>query len=125
MPKKTSEINTVDESYLRSLMSPHNAPSVPTPSVVGTGVRQAAQEVPQPPRLAYYTERFVTPTAGKYRAAAYIDRELHRKITAIVSVSGTREVTVGSYIDNVLQEHFAAYEAEAKQYCQRTVNRIL
>ena len=130
MPKN----NEVDEQLLLSLIAEADPRKKMNESIEGSEHRpdeapdSYSRSISAPKNrggLADYTMKFVVPTPCKSRVGAYIDKELHRRITAIVGLSGTREVTVGSYIDNVLKEHFKEYEVEVKQYCQKSVNRII
>ena len=51
----------------------------------------------------------ITARTGK---SVYIRKEHHEKITKIVQVIGKNQVSLFSYIDNVLTQHFAAYQNE-------------
>lgn len=54
----------------------------------------------------------VTARIGKQ---VYIRREYHDLIMKIVQVIGNNEVSVFSYMDNVLTQHFEAYEDEMSE----------
>ena len=51
----------------------------------------------------------ITARTGK---SVYIRKEHHEKITKIVQVIGKNQVSLFSYIDNVLTQHFVAYQDE-------------
>ena len=51
----------------------------------------------------------ITARTGK---SVYIRKEHHEKIMKIVQVIGKNQVSLFSYIDNVLTQHFAAYQDE-------------
>ena len=51
----------------------------------------------------------ITARTGK---SVYIRKEHHEKITKIVQVISKIQVSLFSYIDNVLTQHFAAYQDE-------------
>ncbi|MDD4390708.1 DUF3408 domain-containing protein [Macellibacteroides fermentans] len=51
----------------------------------------------------------ITARTGK---SVYIRKEHHEKITKIVQVISKNQVSLFSYIDNVLTQHFAAYQDE-------------
>lgn len=141
MAKKTSEQNPVDEAYLRSLMA-GSPPERVTPSIFPKGETDRetteevktefeAEEVPEKgasktlkAALAEFMRRFLTPYKCEGRQGAYIDRELHQKISVIVGIAGKRQLTVGNYIDNVLREHFEKHSDEVKAYCQKSYNKI-
>lgn len=57
----------------------------------------------------FIQEAGITARAGK---SVYIRKEHHEKITKIVQVIGKNQVSLFSYIDNVLSQHFAAYQDE-------------
>ena len=62
----------------------------------------------------YYESLFIqevgiTARTGK---SVYIRKEHHEKITKIVQVIGKNQVSLFSYIDNVLTQHFVAYQDE-------------
>ena len=59
------------------------------------------------------------------RQCVYIDRRLHRKITTLVGVAGTRRFTVGNFIDNVLEQHFERHRTEIRSLCSKGLNKIL
>ena len=141
MVKKTSEQNPVDEAYLRSLMA-GSPPERVTPSVPQKGETDRetaeetktefeAEEMPEKAAsktlkaaLAEFMRRFLTPYKCEGRQGAYIDKELHQKISVIVGIAGKRQLTVGNYIDNVLREHFEKHSDEVKAYCQKSYNKI-
>lgn len=51
----------------------------------------------------------ITARSGK---SVYIRKDHHEKIMKIVQVIGKNQVSLFSYIDNVLSQHFAAYQDE-------------
>ena len=51
----------------------------------------------------------ITARTGK---SVYIRKEHHEKIMKIVQVIGKNQVSLFSYIDNVLSQHFATYQDE-------------
>ncbi|WP_347394824.1 DUF3408 domain-containing protein [Parabacteroides leei] len=51
----------------------------------------------------------ITARTGK---SVYIRKDHHEKIMKIVQVIGKNQVSLFSYIDNVLSQHFAAYQDE-------------
>jgi hypothetical protein len=55
----------------------------------------------------------------------YVRREFHEKIQKIVQVVGGNEVSLFSYIDNVLAHHFDNFQEDISQaYKQRVSNDI-
>lgn len=45
----------------------------------------------------------------------YIRKEFHERITRIVQVIGKNELSLYSYLDNVLEQHFATYQEEISE----------
>ena len=60
---------------------------------------------------------FVKNTTFKVRKGrqAYMREEFYEQIQKIVEVVGNRQVSVASYLDNVLAYHFEMFEAEIRQ----------
>ena len=63
----------------------------------------------------------ITARTGK---SVYIRKEHHEKITMIVQVIAKNEVSLFSYIDNVLSQHFAAYQDEITELYEKNIKRI-
>jgi hypothetical protein len=55
-----------------------------------------------------------TPPA-RFGKSVYIRREYHDRISQIVSVIGSNEVSMYEYIDNVLTHHFESFQDEMVQ----------
>lgn len=51
--------------------------------------------------------------------SVYIRREHHERITRIVQVIGKNQVSLFSYIDQVLTHHFATYQNEIKELYEK------
>lgn len=64
-----------------------------------------------------YETLFIRNAASNTRSGktVYIRREFHERITRIVQVIGKNEVSLYSYLDNVLEHHFAAYREEISE----------
>ena len=64
-----------------------------------------------------HKELFVKNTSLKARKGvqAYIRPEFHEQIQRIVDVVGKKEVSIASYLDNVLAFHFEMFETEIEQ----------
>ena len=53
----------------------------------------------------------------------YIRREFHERITRIVQVIGHNALSLYSYLDNVLEHHFATYQEDIMElYSKRNVD---
>lgn len=55
------------------------------------------------------------PSNTRSGKTVYIRREFHERITRIVQVIGKNEVSLYSYLDNVLEHHFATYQEEISE----------
>ena len=55
------------------------------------------------------------PSNTRSGKTVYIRKEFHERITRIVQVIGKNEVSLYSYLDNVLEHHFAAYQEEISE----------
>lgn len=49
---------------------------------------------------------------ARYGKTVYIRKEFHQRIQTIVQTIGANEVSIYSYIDNVLSNHFNSYQEE-------------
>lgn len=118
MSRKVPVRQELDEEYLRSLMAgPEPAASASDAIAPEPRVRRSDAED--------YASRFLKNTPSEARQCVYIDRRLHRKITTLVGVAGTRRFTVGNFIDNVLEQHFERHRTEIRSLCSKGLNKIL
>jgi len=97
------------------------------PAVSDTPKPVASEEQPKPTpveksrkergRRLSHKELFVKNTSLKARKGvqAYIRTEFHEQIQRIVDVVGKKEVSISSYLDNVLAFHFEMFETEIEQ----------
>lgn len=63
-------------------------------------------------------ERFFirnAPSNTRSGKTVYIRKEFHERITRIVQVIGKNELSLYSYLDNVLEQHFATYQEEISE----------
>ncbi len=60
-------------------------------------------------RLRFLKKVGIVARLGKL---VYVRREYHDRILKIIQVIGKNEISIASYIDNVLEHHFATYQAE-------------
>lgn len=64
----------------------------------------------------FIQEAGITARTGK---SVYIRKEHHERITRIVQVIGKNQVSLFSYIDQVLTHHFATYQNEIKELYEK------
>ena len=68
-----------------------------------------------------YESRFLQPRELKIRQCVYISRNVHETIADIVKRIGERGLTVGVYIDTILQQHLQENKDEINAlYCKPT-----
>ncbi len=70
---------------------------------------------PVPPDESYYKGTFLKKNEADSRKNVYISGELHKTVSDIIGavrIIDGKQVSVGSYIDNVLAEHFEAHREE-------------
>ncbi len=66
-----------------------------------------------------------TDTSTRSGKTAYIRKEFHDRITRIVQVIAGNELTLFSYLDNVLEHHFNTYQEEISDlYKKRNTDDI-
>ena len=94
-------------------------PETPKPSAIEEQSKPAIVERPRKERSRRlsHKELFVKSTSLKARRGiqVYIRPEFHEQIQRIVDVIGKKEVTIASYLDNVLAFHFEMFETEIEQ----------
>lgn len=150
MAKKTvNNASAVDEKEFLSLMadpimysepiitqnkitiSPNIGASEQTVSEAGDTENAIETDIPQGKRrqrgnVDEYIQQFLSPGQPTViRRGVYIDRELHTKISALVGVVGKRNLTVGSFVDTVLNLHFEQFKDEVKTVFSKRFNKIL
>ena len=62
-----------------------------------------------------------SPVCARLGKTIYLRKEFHERIQRIVQTIGNNEMSIFSYVDNVLEQHFAAYQDEImKEYRKRS-----
>lgn len=66
---------------------------------------------------ADYESLFIrhAPSNTRSGKTVYIRKEFHERLTRIVQVIGRNEVSLYSYLDNVLEHHFATFQEEISE----------
>ena len=70
-----------------------------------------------------YVRLFIheSPVCARLGKTIYLRKEFHERIQRIVQTIGNNEMSIFSYVDNVLEQHFAAYQDEiTKEYRKRS-----
>lgn len=90
--------------------------------VFGCGKTASTKESkPKDYKSLFMHEATVTARSGK---TAYISKEHHERITKIVQVIGKNEVSLFSYIYNVLEQHFATYKDDITNLYEKNIEEI-
>jgi len=63
-------------------------------------------------KKADYSSLFLVKKDFKIRQCVYISQQVHSTILKIVRVISNNDITVGSYIDNILIEHLETHKDE-------------
>lgn len=105
-PEETSPVaNTVLEE-----VKPAASVAVPVPAITEAPREENKQR--RKPQPEDYEALFIrtAPTTTRSGKAVYIRKEFHDRIMRIVQNIGFNEVSLFSYIDNVLEHHFNTYQ---------------
>ena len=116
MSKENDKPMTVEQAVnLTDMMAKRK--SVPEPIPIS--------ELPEPTDKSH-KELFVREVGvtARYGKAVYIRKEFHERIQRIVQTIGKNEVTLYSYIDNVLAAHFEKYQQEITKEYKDSIGKI-
>lgn len=69
-----------------------------------------------------YDATFLKRNEIKTRQCVYISREIHKRISRIVSVLAKHELTVGGYIDLILERHLEDNQEEISALLRKEIN---
>lgn len=128
MKKKELDLDNIDPDFIISSFKTNGKPSVPVPA--STEAIQA--EVSRQPVKKVETNKPETDTGTRKRKnnqenyeslfiketnltarlgkSVYIRKEYHERILKIIQVIGENEVSLFSYLDNVLTHHFQTFQ---------------
>ncbi|WP_418401118.1 DUF3408 domain-containing protein [Alistipes putredinis] len=93
----------------------------PAMTEVKTG-RKTAAPVKDAERESEYVRLFIheSPVCARTGKTIYLRKEFHERIQKIVQTIGNNGLSIFSYVDNVLERHFAEYQREIeKEYRKR------
>jgi hypothetical protein len=57
------------------------------------------------------------------RQSVYISKKAHTTVSKIVRMLGHEGITVGSYIDNILVQHFEMYKSEISELYEHELHK--
>lgn len=69
-----------------------------------------------------YDAAFLKRNEIKTRQCVYISREIHKRISRIVSVLAKHELTVGGYIDLILERHLEENQEEINGLLRKEID---
>ena len=72
--------------------------------------------------LESYDAAFLKRNEIKTRQCVYISREIHKRISRIVSVLAKHELTVGGYIDLILERHLEENQEEINGLLRKEID---
>ena len=74
-------------------------------------------------RSEQYVDKFMVDAdfTVRPRKQIYIREETHERIMKLVNVVGKGQVSMSSYIDNIINEHFNVYDAEIKTAFEKSI----
>lgn len=122
MAKKDINLDEVDPNFIISSFKTYGKPSAPaalnepgqgevspTPSTeTDSGTRKRKNKTEDYAAL-FIKETNLTARLGK---TVYIRKEYHERMLKIIQVIGENEVSLFSYLDNVLTHHFQTFQDE-------------
>lgn len=129
-------INSAKPSYREKTLTPYDpSASAPSPEPEETiPVKEKENQREEPKRrrgkpqaepqdyvLLFLHEAAITARSGK---TVYICQEHHDRIANILHVIAKKEVSLFSYIYNVLEQHFATYQDEITELYDNNIKKI-
>lgn len=140
MKEKNKE--AIDEQYLISMMAKEEpAPAIPPANppeetgqdekkieTVSRNNRDGAEGRKKKKQPAgEYEDLFLknSEETARYGKTIYIRKEFHERIQRICQVIGENQVSLYSYIDNVLSHHFESYKEEIRDGYERKQKPII
>ena len=84
--------------------------------------KPAATRKPSKVSSESYDAAFLKRNEIKIRQCVYISREIHKRISRIVSVLAKHELTVGGYIDLILERHLEENQEEINVLLRKEID---
>lgn len=119
-----------DPSASAPLSEPEQAPEPPAEETIPVKEKETPREEtkrrkakaePQDYVSLFLHEAAITARSGK---TVYVCQEHHDRIANILHVIGKKEVSLFSYIYNVLEQHFATYQDEITELYDNNIKKI-
>lgn len=91
------------------------------------GQAQAAGNKGQSGEESGYVRLFIheSPVCARLGKTIYLRKEFHERIQRIVQTIGNNEMSIFSYVDNVLEQHFARLSGRDHEGIQKTKYRTV
>lgn len=143
MASRKVNTDAIDESLLIASIGKSKTGTT-TASIIGDASQNAAEEIgekkeyrqsPQRQRdkptnlckssgdaSVSYDAAFLKRNEIKTRQCVYISREIHKRISRIVSVLAKHELTVGGYIDLILERHLDENKEEINGLLRKEID---
>lgn len=119
----------VDEEYLMNVISGEevNPANVPEKQKNSSETKPKEKSKVQSLKKANYEETFMSNRfpSGRNGKVVYIRPEYHERLIRIVQMTRDEKITLYSYIDNILEQHFKDYGEEITQYFNDRFKPIL
>lgn len=130
--RKEFEKPIIDEEYLMNIMSGDEPLPAQTEGQIGERNAETVVSKGERSKLKaskkvdyedfFLVNRFPTGRSGK---VVYIRSEYHERLLRIVQLTREDKVTLYSYIDNILENHFREYGDEITAYFNKKFKPIL
>lgn len=119
----------VDEEYLMNVISGEELSTINLPEKIKTSSETKPKEKSKVQSLkkADYEETFMINRfpSGRNGKVVYIRPEYHERLIRIVQLTRGEKMTLYSYIDNILEQHFKDYGDDITQYFNDRFKPIL
>lgn len=119
----------VDEEYLMNVISGEELSTINLPEKLKTSSETKPKEKSKVQSLkkADYEETFMINRfpSGRNGKVVYIRPEYHERLIRIVQLTRGEKMTLYSYIDNILEQHFKDYGDDITQYFNDRFKPIL
>ncbi|QRY55903.1 DUF3408 domain-containing protein [Sphingobacterium siyangense] len=127
--RRDFEKPVVDEQYLMNIMSGDEP--LPAMNVAHSELPKEVKPVERPKSKSTkkldYQETFLVNRfpSGRNGKVVYIREEYHERLLRIVQLTREDKVTLYSYIDNILEQHFQEYGEDITAYFNEKFKPIL
>lgn len=93
-------------------MKKKNRIQLPVAKAISKPTAQVVAKRQMTTAIADYETLFLKMEELKYRKSVYISKGMHEKITHIAAMLKNRKLSVGAYIENIIDDHLKTYKDE-------------